>query len=150
MKWNKLNTIALLIFLTSLQTVKAQDNLMAENTMGLTGTDKDKETIRSFNARAAEGKAYLNWIVEGQTTDGLYFILRSNGNGEFILAGFVKGIGVPIQEPIAYYFVDNDPGKGEVTYRLVYVNSDEVNASKPDALISASNVKGSEIRVISP
>ena len=79
----------------------------------------------SFTGRYVEGVTYLHWDIVNQHTNGIYTIYRSLDGNNYEVIGRMKGVGVPISIPIAYYFQDKSPHEGTTYYRLVHLSKDK-------------------------
>jgi hypothetical protein len=77
-------------------------------------------TITSFTATVYEGKTYLKWTTARQHTNGIYIIYRSYNGTDYFFAGSKKGVGVPVDIGIAYYFTDESNGT-DAYYKLLHV-----------------------------
>lgn len=97
--------------------------------------------ITLFTAKYFEGKTWLHWNVAEQKADGHYFVLKSTDGKSFSLLGIKRGIGVPIQTPIAYYLQDESPIQGVSFYKVwhisenrTYLMSDVVTVNVPPSI----------------
>jgi uncharacterized protein YjhX (UPF0386 family) len=80
--------------------------------------------ITSLNCKNTNGKTFLEWGVTGLTNNGLFIIYRSNDKKNYRPIGVKKGVGVPIPNEIAYYFIDDSArGKTDCYYKLEFMLS---------------------------
>ena len=96
---------------------------------GLDNTDTNitahgQPPISNFSVRVAEGRAFLNWYVEGATEESIYLILRSSDGLNFTNVGDRKGVASPRDLRILNCFIDTSPVPGTSYYQLVRINSD--------------------------
>lgn len=87
-----------------------------------------KDTVaemKSFSAQYNSGNIYLKWVVSKEKYDGIYVIYRSADGENFVRIGFKKGIGVPIDKDIAYFFTDNEPVLGNSYYKILFIGDDK-------------------------
>lgn len=66
------------------------------------------------------GKVYLNWVVKANSSDCIYVIERSLDGTEYEPVGLKEGIGSPLE--LLYSWVDANPLKGTVQYRIKQIN----------------------------
>jgi len=76
--------------------------------------------IKSFTGKHVQGKTYLNWNVANQHVNGTYVIYRSSDGENYEAIGLMDGIGVPVSQPIAYYFTDESYCSGTVSYKVIH------------------------------
>lgn len=79
--------------------------------------------ISNFSVRVAEGRAFLNWYVEGVTTESSYLIFRSADGVNFTSIGDRNGVASKYDLKILNCFIDESPLKGKSYYQLVRINS---------------------------
>jgi hypothetical protein len=74
--------------------------------------------ILKFTSTSESGKVYINWVVSGETKDGLYIIERSADGNVFNRIGIKEGIGTELPIELLYSWVDEEPLNGLSYYRL--------------------------------
>lgn len=75
-----------------------------------------------FTARYVEGTTYLNWTVQGEKDNGLFFIERSADSTHFETIGYRDCVGVPIEQPILYSWQDTLPVSDNAWYRVMKID----------------------------
>ena len=87
-------------------------------------TDIGSSTLITFKVIYNGGKVYTQWHVKGEKEDGLFIVERSVNGKVYEQIGFKTGIGVPIEAPILYCWIDENPLVGSCLYRLAKVYED--------------------------
>ncbi|MFI5164808.1 MAG: hypothetical protein ACHQHP_06135, partial [Bacteroidia bacterium] len=102
-----------------------------------------------FSGTLAEGKVYLHWNVAGERSNGTYIVYRSSDAKNYQVVGYKDGVGVPINQDIAYYFTDETPASGENSYIVfhlgdnkTFLTSEIIRVEKTnEILMSKANTK---------
>lgn len=118
-KSNLLPLAFIAVLFASLQSGAQTINLVI-NDLEIEVTKDTVAQIKSFTAKNVEGKTYLHWNVINQRADGTYVIYRSFDGENYEAIGLKDGIGVPIAEPIAYYYIDETPLDGMSFYKVIH------------------------------
>lgn len=106
--------------------------------------------LSSFKSTVYSNKVYLKWTVKNQSEDGMYVIYRSADGVNFENIGTRHGIGVPISNDVAYYFIDKNPGPENNIYKLLFIAENKTYfmsnkiSVRMDVLISAENAIGTK------
>jgi len=112
--------ILLFIVAIALQiNMQAQNLLVSINDENLIEDSAAK--ISSLTATVDSGSVYLKWTVSNQKEDGMYLVFSSSNGVDYENIGNKIGVGVPISNDIAYYFVDSSPVGEIVNYKLVHI-----------------------------
>ena len=112
-----LTTVILSIVLIATASLKAIAQSPSNN------DDKGGVSIRAFSIIHKAEKVYLNWKVKQESTDCVYVIERSEGNGPFKPVGIKEGFASPLT--LLYSFVDkNSATSGNISYRLKKISAD--------------------------
>lgn len=80
--------------------------------------DQKVTHIKEFKSKYIDGIVYMNITICGNTKTNLLAIERSLDATSFEVIGYVKVIGIPVQDDIAYYFTDKMPVIANLYYRL--------------------------------
>jgi len=105
--------------------------------------------ITLFTATLVERTVYLHWNTAKQKSNGLYVIYRSHDGGNYEVIGYKKGVGVPIQSDIAYYFADESPCPGTNYYGIVHIGCNQTFlASKIIGIENADLLVGYKINSV--
>ena len=78
--------------------------------------------LKKFSAKYANGKVYVNWLVNTNNSN-YYFVLEKSTGSEFTVIHIRKGFSSPIFEGLSYSYIDNNLTATLRTYRLRAVQS---------------------------
>ncbi len=131
----QLNTILLVTALAFSLTSMAQRQ---ENVENFSSSKSVSQNVSNINVVFNTGKVYINWMVKGETNDGIYLVERSTDGKSFSAIGFKEVMASRLE--LLYSWIDHEPISGAAYYRLSRVG---IN-NQPEIMTAALPVMNSD------